>query len=144
LLVLLGVVGVIGAVFAGRAIFGASSYEECMVREMRGQVSGMISVVKKLCERRFKKEVSIGSSDVKYEWRGTVGMAHIRIINSGEYNLTRMKATFSSKPCSEAKNNSDFDLSGEGQIAGDDAAVLVGVGTEPHCMRAVEFYGTYK
>jgi hypothetical protein len=139
---------VLVAVGAGVGIWWAfppQNYEQCMLDAMKGQGPSMYSTVKKLCDRRFQKEQLIYSTDVKYKWDGAFnGKAHFTITDTGEYTLTRMKATFSSKECSEATNASDFNLEAEGPIVGNEASVLVDFGTKLSCVRGLLFYGTYK
>jgi hypothetical protein len=127
---------------------GDRTYEECMLREMHGQNISMLSTVRTLCDKRFKKEVYVPIGGIKYEWDGgAFGVQTIVITDSGEYNLTRLKASFSLKECS-ASVPSDFNLKGEAKIENKVSRVSIDApldgSIKPLCMRMEEFYGTYR
>jgi hypothetical protein len=150
ILFLLGGIVAIGVVFVGRTIFGATSYQECMVREMRGLPQIMYGNVDKLCSQRFEKEIEIFQRD-QTEWSYNFFVVSIKPSATSEYIMTRGTFRFSSKSC---KDSAPGDFAVERTVAADADGIfslpLVPTQQEyekfstPACMQTVKLWGKYK
>jgi hypothetical protein len=112
---------------------------------MKGQNERMYYTVQKVCQRKFKKEVYVAGSEIKYEFYSYGPVANIEFSDTGEYIITRMKARFSGKSCKDAKPEDwgeirDIKVSKNiGQVAREGKEFGL-----DGCMNATEFYGIYK
>lgn len=136
------------AATAGAGWFGDSTYEECMLSQMKGQNQMMYSTVDKLCTRKFKKETYVPRSEVKYEFYVEGPIARIEISESGEYIVTRMNVKFSGKSCDQAKD-ADWGEVRDIKVTDNLSKVVregkeIPEGTGRSCMAVTGFYGIYK
>ena len=82
-----------GAAVGGLAVYVISditdkNYEECMVRELRGQERTMYTAVADLCARRFKRVIDVPASSAKITWTKTSGAAARISVRSDIYELS--------------------------------------------------------
>jgi hypothetical protein len=87
---------------------GYTSYEECLLDEMKGQIQSMQSTAEQVCENKFPYEKQIYSfRDGKWDisWSNmALDSIKIKIIsNETRYRITRAEIKFSEIECSKAK-----------------------------------------
>jgi hypothetical protein len=112
---------------------------------MRGQDKYMYITVEKVCSRRFKRELEVPRSVVKYEWSSLDrNFAVIKISESGEYQIVSPKVQFSPKQCDEIKDNKEWGGPKSAVFVNNIARVPVQPGDIPTCMLVEEFRGIYK
>ena len=90
---------------------GYSSYEECLLGEMKGQDASMQDIAEKLCESKHPYERKLyswhGEWDIGWSKTGHSSIT-IRVSeNNSKYRITRAKMKFSTIDCSSAKSK-DF------------------------------------
>ncbi len=90
---------------AHAGIFGPDNYEECVLDKMKGQAKNLIYVARKACEKKFPYEKDLGSYSSEYEFSWMPyndNSVYFSISkNYGEYNITRVKVTFSANLCND-------------------------------------------
>lgn len=142
--------GVLSAVLAtpsAASWWGDSTYEECMVSQMKGQAASMFSIADKLCKRKFKQEVYVPRDNVTYNFFRDGRAARIEISKSDEYDVTRMEVQFAGKKCSDSKPEDWGEIrnvivsSNIGAVRLVDKEIPDGPDT---CMSTKNIYGTYK
>ncbi len=91
---------------------GPSNYEDCVLDKMKGQNKTMISVARKVCEKRFpyEKELYFYGRNLEFNWGYYKSRMYLIIEkNYGEYTITRCRVNLSKKPCNET-TDSDYIL----------------------------------
>lgn len=143
-------VGVAGALGGAWYLMQPSTYEECMLVEMRGQIQAMYATVDKLCSRRHRREVSVGRESLNWNYRNF----HVYIerkASDSEHVLTKGRFQFSSRDCKDAKD-SDFVVE-RTEKALDDGTFFFPLDptieefkafSNPVCMRTLQLWGRYR
>ncbi len=94
--------------------FGADNYEDCFLEKVKGQHKFMFDTARKACERQFpfEKELYRYKDNIEIGWWSSDEKSiYLQIKNNyGDYSITRYRANFSEKPCSETKSSSDYTL----------------------------------
>jgi hypothetical protein len=125
----------------------SSTYEECMVAEMKGQSQAIYRLVDKVCSRRFKREVDVWKK-VKFEFVDTEGLQAIirQTPPDDEYIVTRAKFRFSTKPCDEAADKDFGELVMGTSRDGSEFRVPINTNTigYPVCMKSGADKGRYR
>lgn len=129
------------------------NYDECVLKEMKGQSKEMVIHARDLCEFKFPFEKKLyGYEDnIDFSWRSESESIHVQIKkNYGEYQITRYKASFSEKVCQKSmayNNPEDFTLTKTFEFAdgSKSASVYVGSGAKQYkCMRTNDIFGIHK
>lgn len=95
---------IIVSLLAFTSACGVQNYDECVLKEMKGQSREMITHARDLCEAKFpfEKEIYGYKDNIDIGWWSTSDSIHLNISNNyGNYRITRYKASFSEKKCSD-------------------------------------------
>jgi hypothetical protein len=127
---------------------GPKTYDECLLAEMKGQDKSMQFTADKVCSRRFKKELFVPRSVVKFEWSLDSQFAKITISESGEYQIVSAKVQFAPK-CDDVKDNTKWGGLKSAVFVNNIAIVPVNrddIATDLFgtCIHVEEFRGIYK
>lgn len=143
---LIGAIGGAGALWLALNAGAPKDFDECVVREMKGQLESLLPIVVKTCSRRFSRIVEIPTWKVKTTWSiDEKGMAEIYIDDpEGEYKVVSGRFRFSPKDCVAATSNSDFSDEIEAVAAGDNLLGGVPPSAGAKCMKTVSLYGRYR
>lgn len=130
-----------------------SSYDECVLKEMKGQAKEMVVHARDLCESKFpfEKELYGYKDKIDIGWWSSPESLYVRINkNFGEYRITRYKASFSPKDCANITGYMSTEAytitkTFEFNHRSDDASVYIGSGADQYkCMRTEEIHGVRK
>lgn len=124
---------------------GPASYDECLLEKMKGQDSSMIWTVQQVCENKFPYEHELyGYKDkLNISWSSEPLGFVLKLTNDGDYTVTKYKAKFSKKPCSETKSNSDYTFQEvfHFEKGSNEAMSLLPGAEEYKCMATLEIHG---
>jgi hypothetical protein len=139
-----GVVIVASIAFGSWRLSPANNYDGCMVQETKGQPEAVANVARKLCAKRYKKEVRIPAPEIDWIWEAATGTPTAAIIlkNSGQYVVTRGMFKFSAKSCTGAATP-EWGAVMTGYFDKEIAIIQTGV-ISPICVTMEELWGNYK
>ncbi|WP_285390872.1 hypothetical protein [Marinobacter azerbaijanicus] len=129
--------------------FGPDNYEECVLEKMKGQTKEMMWTAQTACEKEFpyEKELYGYKENLEISW-ATGGLSIYLMIkeNRGDYMVTRYKAKFAKKQCSEVSSTSDYLLTEEFRFPqGAKRAYISTPDAEKYkCMRTEIIWGQYR
>jgi len=123
-------------------IFGPSSYDECMIEEMKGQDITMYRHAHKHCLKEFEEKISYKQGELEYKWRrGKYDLLYFTITkNLTGHHITKVLIETSDKDCSISKD-SDYTTSSVLNISGD-SGLYGGLKSKSfNCSKLIEAYG---
>ena len=102
-------------------LFGAASYEECVLDKMKGQAAGMIGMAKDACRKEFPIEpetVLLDKNLVKYTWCEQSQTKQTVCISEQESNvkITRVEALLFTDKCELKQRKSGIEVVGKKSI----------------------------
>lgn len=130
-----------------------SNYDECVLKEMKGQSKEVVVNARGLCESKFPFEkILYGYEDsIDVGWWSASESLYIQINkNYGKYRITRYKASFSVEECANITVGTSSDVytltkTFEFEHGADSVSVYLGSGADQYkCMRTDEIHGIRK
>ena len=83
------------------------NFDECVLGEMKDRPRAMLSYAEAACERRFpfEKDITLEKDKIGVEWSADGTLINLLVAkNSSSYEVTRVVASFSRKPCKRIDN----------------------------------------
>ena len=122
-------------------LWGPKNYNECVLKEMRGQHKTALRIIKKVCEERFPYEKRIWiEDDIEWKWKTSETLSskypEIQIKeNYSNYSITKINATINCSGAYESpldslpllKTNNEENKKEKGSFLDD----VIEVNTEP-------------
>lgn len=138
-------IGLLGGAFGINYLTSPKTYDECMLKEMRGQDRAMFMTAKSSCERRHGVEINIPITSNDWRWTNdrlyTVVTLSDKILAS--YTPTRAQFAYSLETCDQTdvsamKKHIPSVAKGNGFQLG------IMAPSDPKCLRLLDLWGTRK
>jgi hypothetical protein len=90
------------------SIFGPKSYDECIIKQMKGQDGSVLPSVRRLCSKEFPPELLLSSDLVKSNWCSSSRTKQTICIEgvAAGYEITKITVEFMSDHCNFKTNKS--------------------------------------
>ncbi|QYO75607.1 hypothetical protein [Devosia salina] len=135
----------VGGTFGVRYMTSPTTYDECMLAEMRGQTQAMYATARTACERRHDVEVSIWITKDDWRWRNDGPFTIVTLSDAilAQYTPTRAQFAYSMDTC----ENTDVSAMEEHIPSfAKDGGFQLGIiaPSDPKCLRFIDLWGTRK